>query len=47
MGAKACNLEDAARKCRYSFSPNWLAMRITRICVGHTADDQAETVLAK
>jgi tRNA(Ile)-lysidine synthase len=44
----ACNLEDAARKCRYSFFSGLIrAGRITRICVGHTADDQAETVLAK
>jgi tRNA(Ile)-lysidine synthase len=44
----ACNLEDAARKCRYSFFSELVRdQRITRICVGHTADDQAETVLAK
>jgi len=43
-----CNLEDAARKCRYSFFSELIREgRITRICVGHTADDQAETVLAK
>lgn len=44
----SCNLEDAARKCRYSFFSELVRdERITRICVGHTADDQAETVLAK
>jgi len=44
----ACNLEDAGRKCRYSFFSELVRDgRITRICVGHTADDQAETVLAK
>jgi tRNA(Ile)-lysidine synthase len=44
----ACNLEDAARKCRYGFFSELIrGGRITRICVGHTADDQAETVLAK
>ncbi len=44
----SCNLEDAARKCRYSFFSELVRDgRITRICVGHTADDQAETVLAK
>jgi tRNA(Ile)-lysidine synthase len=44
----ACNLEDAARKCRYSFFSELVRDgRITRMCVGHTADDQAETVLAK
>jgi len=43
-----CNLEDAARKCRYAFFSELIRDgRITRICVGHTADDQAETVLAK
>jgi tRNA(Ile)-lysidine synthase len=44
----ACNLEDAARKRRYSFFSELVRDgRITRVCVGHTADDQAETVLAK
>jgi tRNA(Ile)-lysidine synthase len=44
----ACNLEDAARKCRYGFFSQLVQdKRITRVCVGHTADDQAETVLAK
>jgi tRNA(Ile)-lysidine synthase len=44
----ACNLEDAARKCRYAFFSQLIGDgRITRVCVGHTADDQAETVLAK
>jgi tRNA(Ile)-lysidine synthase len=44
----SCNLEDAARKCRYGFFSELVRDgRITRICVGHTADDQAETVLAK
>jgi tRNA(Ile)-lysidine synthase len=44
----ACNLEDAARKCRHRFFSELIREgRITRICVGHTADDQAETVLAK
>jgi tRNA(Ile)-lysidine synthase len=45
---QGCNLEDAARKCRYAFFSELIRDgRITRICVGHTADDQAETVLAK
>ncbi len=41
------NLEDAARRLRYSFFER-LAQegRATRIAVAHTADDQAETVLA-
>ncbi len=42
------NLEDAARKYRYGFFGRLVSEgRITRVCVGHTADDQAETVLAK
>jgi tRNA(Ile)-lysidine synthase len=45
---RACNLEDAARQCRYSFFSKLIQDgRATRMCVGHTADDQAETVLAK
>jgi tRNA(Ile)-lysidine synthase len=44
----SCNLEDAARKCRYAFFSELIRDgRITCVCVGHTADDQAETVLAK
>jgi tRNA(Ile)-lysidine synthase len=44
----SCNLEDAARKCRYGFFSELIRDgRITRVCAGHTADDQAETVLAK
>jgi len=42
------NLEDAARKCRYAFFSALVEARsVTRVCVAHTADDQAETVLAK
>jgi tRNA(Ile)-lysidine synthase len=42
------NLEDAARKYRYEFFTACVAAgRITRVAVAHTADDQAETVLAK
>jgi tRNA(Ile)-lysidine synthase len=42
------NLEDAARKCRYDFFSALVRDGVvTRVCVGHTADDQAETVLAK
>jgi tRNA(Ile)-lysidine synthase len=41
------NLEDAARRLRYSFFERTIAEgRATRIVVAHTADDQAETVLA-
>jgi tRNA(Ile)-lysidine synthase len=41
------NLEDAARRLRYAFFERLVAQgRATRILVAHTADDQAETVLA-
>jgi tRNA(Ile)-lysidine synthase len=41
------NLEDAARRARYSFFAQLVNEgRATRIAVAHTADDQAETVLA-
>jgi tRNA(Ile)-lysidine synthase len=42
------NLEDAARKCRYGFFARLVKDgRIARVAVAHTADDLAETVLAK
>ena len=41
------NLEDAARRLRYAFFERVVQEgRATRIAVAHTADDQAETVLA-
>ena len=41
------NLEDAARRLRYQFFSTVVdSGRATRIAVGHTADDQAETLLA-
>lgn len=41
------NLEDAARRMRYAFFERQVtAGRATQIAVAHTADDQAETVLA-
>lgn len=41
------NLEDAARRLRYSFFQRVIDQgHATRIAVAHTADDQAETVLA-
>lgn len=41
------NLEDAARRLRYAFFRGLLQKgAATRIAVAHTADDQAETVLA-
>ena len=42
------NLEDAARRLRYAFFESLVeAGEVQRIAVGHTADDQAETVLAR
>lgn len=41
------NLEDAARRARYDFFESLVESgKLTRITVAHTADDQAETVLA-
>jgi tRNA(Ile)-lysidine synthase len=41
------NLEDTARRARYAFFARLVAEgHATRIAVAHTADDQAETVLA-
>ena len=41
------NLEDAGRRLRYGFFQKLIEEgRATRIAVAHTADDQAETVLA-
>ncbi|MGC1910297.1 MAG: tRNA lysidine(34) synthetase TilS [Candidatus Acidiferrales bacterium] len=42
------NLEEAGRRLRYSFFDRIVAEgRATRVAVAHTADDQAETVLAR
>lgn len=51
VGAKAkrekANLEDAARRTRYDFFARLVAeKKVERVAVAHTADDQAETVLA-
>lgn len=41
------NLEDAARRARYEYFARLVEEgQITRVAVAHTADDQAETVLA-
>jgi tRNA(Ile)-lysidine synthase len=41
------NLEDAGRRARYGFFARLVEERkLTRVAVAHTADDQAETVLA-
>ena len=46
--AKRRNLEDAARRLRYGFFASLVGEgRIDLIAVAHTADDQAETVLAR
>src|SRR5579871_4201984 len=42
------NLEDAARRMRYGFFEAAVREgKVTRVAVAHTADDQAETVLAR
>ncbi|KIN60251.1 tRNA(Ile)-lysidine synthase [Sulfitobacter noctilucae] len=42
------NLQNEARKARYRKIADWAGrLGITTICVGHTADDQAETVLMR
>jgi tRNA(Ile)-lysidine synthase len=42
------NLEDAARRLRYQFFEDAMKQHaITRVATAHTADDQAETVLAR
>jgi tRNA(Ile)-lysidine synthase len=42
------NLEDAARRLRYEFFAKIVADgKATRVATAHTADDQAETVLAR
>lgn len=41
------NLEDAARRARYEYFAELVEQgKLTRVAVAHTADDQAETVLA-
>jgi tRNA(Ile)-lysidine synthase len=41
------NLEDTARRARYSYFQSLVESgELTRVAVAHTADDQAETVLA-
>jgi tRNA(Ile)-lysidine synthase len=43
-----CNLEEAGRRLRYAFFADLVsAGRVTRVATAHTADDQAETVLAQ
>jgi tRNA(Ile)-lysidine synthase len=45
-GVVAGNLPNAARRARYGLMEGWAASNgIDRVMLGHTADDQAETVL--
>jgi tRNA(Ile)-lysidine synthase len=45
--AECTNLEDTARRARYDYFHSLVESgALTRVAVGHTADDQAETVLA-
>ena len=42
------NLEDAGRRARYSFFNSLISQqKCTKVATAHTADDQAETVLAR
>jgi len=46
--AEGCSVEDAARRLRYGFLERARTeTRATCVAVGHTVDDQAETVLLK
>lgn len=46
-GREKANLEDAARRARYEFFARLVAEeKVECVAVAHTADDQAETVLA-
>ncbi len=46
--ANGWNLEDAGRRLRYAFFSSVAdAGHVVRVAVAHTADDQAETVLAR
>lgn len=47
-GEHGWNLEDAGRRLRYAYFGSVLAAgHVSRVAVAHTADDQAETVMAR